>query len=142
MAYNEVMRFEVPQFIEIEDKIFGPFTWKQFVYLTGGIGLGVVIFFTMPFIIFVLIGVPIGGLAILLAFYPVNNRPFSNFLESMVHFYRSSRVYHWRKKSSIIYRDKASAANISLPRTQQFSEGSTINSLSRRLEMTALQKEL
>jgi hypothetical protein len=72
------MRFEVPQFIEIEDKIFGPFTWKQFVYLAGGIGLSAVIFFAAPFIVFVLIGVPLGGLAILLAFYPVNNRPFSS----------------------------------------------------------------
>jgi len=32
------MRFEVPQFIEVEDKIFGPFTWKQFIYLMGGEG--------------------------------------------------------------------------------------------------------
>ena len=51
IAYNVCMRFEVPQFIEIEDKIFGPFTWKQFVYLGGGIGLAAVIFFTMPFLL-------------------------------------------------------------------------------------------
>ncbi len=33
------MRFEVPQFIDVEDKIFGPFTFKQFLYLAGGAGL-------------------------------------------------------------------------------------------------------
>ena len=47
MTYNVCMRFEVPQFIEIEDKIFGPFTWKQFVYLAGGVGLAAVIFFSL-----------------------------------------------------------------------------------------------
>ncbi|NCT02072.1 PrgI family protein, partial [Candidatus Parcubacteria bacterium] len=38
------MRFEVPQFIEVEDKIFGPLTWRQFLYLSGGLGMAVVIF--------------------------------------------------------------------------------------------------
>jgi len=141
MAYNVVMRFEVPQFIEIEDKIFGPFTWKQFIYLGGGVGLGVVIFFTLPFLIFVLIGVPIAGLAVLLAFYPVNNRPFSLFLEALVGFYRNSRVYHWRKKSNVIYRERSSGQDTVSRRAYQLPEGSNINSLSRRLEMTAIQKE-
>ena len=48
-----VMRFEVPQFIEIEDKIFGPLTWKQFIYLAGGAGFGVIAFFLLPFVLFV-----------------------------------------------------------------------------------------
>lgn len=136
------MRFEVPQFIEIEDKIFGPFTWKQFVYLAGGIGLSAVIFFAAPFFIFVLIGVPLGGISILLAFYPVNNRPFSSFLESMVFFYKNSRVYHWRKKSNIVYKSKVSAPLPKVSKNYQLPEGSSLNSLSRKLELNALQKDV
>jgi hypothetical protein len=134
------MRFEVPQFIEIEDKIFGPFTWKQFIYLGGGVGLAVVLFFTTPFIVFLLFGAPIAGLAALLAFYPVNNRPFSNFLESIVYFYKSSRVYHWRKKSNVVYKQMMHAP---APETRAYSlpKGSNIHSLSRKLEMTALQRD-
>jgi hypothetical protein len=30
------MRHEVPQFIDIEDKIFGPLTFLQGLYLIGG----------------------------------------------------------------------------------------------------------
>jgi hypothetical protein len=30
-----VMEYQVPQFIEVEDKIFGPLTWKQFIYWVG-----------------------------------------------------------------------------------------------------------
>jgi hypothetical protein len=135
------MRFEVPQFIEIEDKIFGPFTWKQFVYLAGGVGLSVVILFTLPLILFILFGVPLAGLAVLLAFYPVNNRPFSNFLESMIFFYKNDRIYHWRKKANIIYKERGSGGE---DRAYGFSVQpgmSNINSLSRRLELNAIQKE-
>jgi hypothetical protein len=134
------MRFEVPQFIEIEDKIFGPFTWKQFIYLGGGVGLAIVLFFTTPFIVFLLFGAPIAGLAALLAFYPVNNRPFSNFLEAVVYFYKSSRVYHWRKKSNVVYKQRVHTPMYDT-RAYTLPKGSNINSLSRKLEMTALQRE-
>lgn len=141
MAYNNVMRFEVPQFIEIEDKIFGPFTWRQFVYLAGGVGFAVVLLFTTPFIFFVLIGVPVGGLAILLAFYPVNNRPFSNFLEAVVYFYKNSRVYHWRKKATMVYRDKTNTPQYVPGRALGGREGDSISALARKLELNALQKK-
>ncbi|TSC61742.1 MAG: SsrA-binding protein, partial [Parcubacteria group bacterium Athens0416_74] len=32
------MQFQVPQFIEVEDKIVGPLTFKQFVFIAGGLG--------------------------------------------------------------------------------------------------------
>ncbi len=137
------MRFEVPQFIEIEDKIIGPFTWRQFVYLAGGIGLGVVLFFTTPLFVFGLIGIPLGALSALLAFYPVNNRPFSSFLESMVFFYKNNRVYYWRKKATMVYKEKTAT-----PNTTRYSGSETetlrsggINTLSRKLEMRALQNK-
>ena len=141
-SYNTHMRFEVPQFIEIEDKIFGPFTWKQFVYLCGGIGVAAVTFLATPIFIFAIIGMPASAIAFLLAFYPVNNRPFSIFLESVFSFYKSNRIYHWRKKKENLY----SAENhISVePDTQKIQappkrEGG-INSLARQLELNALQK--
>jgi len=141
MAYNTYMRFEVPQFIEIEDKIFGPFTWRQFVYLAGGVGLALVLLFIAPFFIFVVVGVPVGGLAILLAFYPVNNRPFANFLESMVYFYKNSRVYHWHKKADVVYRGRTSAS-VTTPKWESgVSQTRGISSLARKLEMNALQKK-
>lgn len=133
------MRFEVPQFIEIEDKIFGPFTWKQFIYLAGGLGLSAVMLFTLPFIIFILFGVPLAVLAALLAFYPVNNRPFSTFLESVVFFYNNNRIYHWRKKSTIVYRGKSNTGYTAMQQTSM--RNSDINSLSRKLELNAIQKD-
>jgi hypothetical protein len=137
------MRFEVPQFIEIEDKIIGPFTWKQFIYLAGGVGVAVVFFLSFPIVIFVLFGLPAAILAFLLAFYPVNGRPFSIFLESMVNYYKSTRLFYWRKRSDVVYRGKTTDAQPELPHlpasTGVGSRG--IHSLSRKLEMQSLQKD-
>ena len=138
------MRFEVPQFIEIEDKIFGPFTWKQFVYLMGGVGFGVVLFIVAPFIIFALLGLPVAGLAVLLAFYPVNNRPFSVFLEAFVTFYNSHQIYHWRKKEQPVYKQDIGETILPEP-TKAYAPPSPsakgIHSLSRQLELKAIQKQ-
>lgn len=140
------MRFEVPQFIEIEDKIFGPFTWKQFIYLIGGVGFGIVLFMVAPFFLFVLLGLPIAGLAILLAFYPVNNRPFAVFLESVVTYYNSRSIYYWRKKEQAVYKEQAAEASVSTPTpAATFTAPNVgkhgINSLSRQLELKAIQKQ-
>lgn len=138
------MRFEVPQFIEIEDKIFGPLTWRQFLYLGGGLGMAVVMFFMLPFIFFVIFGIPLALLAGALSFYPVNNRPFSYFLEAFVGFTFGPKLYLWRKKDDFIYEGVSSDKNYggganTTPIVR--STGKNISSLARKLELQAIQKE-
>lgn len=138
------MRFEVPQFIEIEDKIFGPFTWRQFVYLAGGVGLAVVLFITTPLIVFALIGIPFSILAGLLAFYPINNRPFSQFLESAVTFFSSTKLYTWKKKGSGVYSADNTPAPQPSSNTQQYNPTigrNNLHSLSQKLELDAIKQE-
>lgn len=95
------MRFEVPQFIDVEDKIVGPFTWRQFVYIAGGIGILVTLWLVLEsFLLFILIGLPIGALAASLAFQRVNNRPFSIFLESFFSYLTKNKVYLWKKDAA------------------------------------------
>lgn len=132
------MRFEVPQFIEIEDKIFGPLTWKQFIYVAGGAGIAAALFFFTPFLVFVLLGAPIAGISFLLSFYPINNRPFSIFLESAVRYFQGTRLYLWRKRGTGVYRD--ASYDESSPAYMPPTTNNNIASLSRRLEMKAIQK--
>lgn len=91
------MKFQVPQFIEIEDKIFGPLTFKQFLYLGGGAGLIVILWTFLPR----LIGLPlIAGAAALagaLAFYKVNSKPFAEFLEASIRYALGNKLYIWKK---------------------------------------------
>ncbi len=139
------MQFEVPQFIEVEDKIFGPLTWRQFLYLGGGLGMAVVLFLTLPFIIFAFVGIPIALLAGALAFYPVNNRPFSYFLEAIVNYVSGQRLYLWRRHEDVVYKQsartlKATGSNPE-PIVTATPPTKNITSLARRLELQAIQKQ-
>jgi len=91
------MRFQVPQFIEIEDKIFGPFTFKQIVYIAGSAGIAFVLWTFLPHFIAILVGGPIIAFGLALAFYKVNKRPFINVVESAFTYVISSRLYIWKK---------------------------------------------
>lgn len=92
------MEYQVPQFIEVEDKIFGPLTWKQFIYLGGGIGLSVIAFLYFPLFIAFIVAAPIMALAGALAFYKVNRRSFVDILGAGFSFYTKDRLYLWRKE--------------------------------------------
>jgi len=92
------MQFKVPQFIDIEDKVFGPFTFKQFAYLAGGAGLFYLSFKFLPTIIALILGPAFAALALALAFYKYNDKPFAHLLESLIRFYSRSRLYLWHKQ--------------------------------------------
>lgn len=142
--YNVIMQFEVPQFIEIEDKIFGPLTWRQFLYVGGGVGMGVVLFITTNWIIFILIGLPLALLAGALAFYPVNNRPFSYFLEALVTYLNGHKLYLWKQRREIIHKQSFAPKQFSHPHPPTSSHRpnqKNLNSMARKLELEALQKK-
>jgi len=92
------MRFEIPQFIEVEDKLFGPFSFKQFLYLAGGAGLAYTVIRLLPIYIGIPLAIPIAGFALALVFYRPNNRPFSVMLQAMFGYFTKSRFYLWKQK--------------------------------------------
>jgi hypothetical protein len=92
------MRFQIPQFIEVEDKIFGPFTLKQFIYIAGGVSIAVASVMVLGTFLGLLVAAPIVVLAAALAFYKVNNRPFVNFLESAFNYASKDKLYIWKKE--------------------------------------------
>ncbi len=92
------MRFQVPQFIEVEDKIFGPLTFKQFIYAGGGIGVAVVLFFLIPKFLAILIGLPIMAFGFALAFYKINGKPFIAVVEAFAKYTFTNKLYLWKKE--------------------------------------------
>jgi hypothetical protein len=127
------MRFEVPQFIEIEDKIIGPFTWKQFVYLAGGVGMLIILFFSLPLPLFAIFGIPFGTLAGFLAFHKVNNRPFSLFLEAVLNYARRGRLYLWHK-------DGAGVIDSGVEQVHTSHDRRRLSALAEKLETYTLEK--
>ena len=92
------MRFQVPQFLEVEDKIFGPLTFKQFIYLGGGAGLCVIFYMVLPKFLAFLLMFPIASLAAALAFYKHNNKPFIFLIEAFFKYFVGGKLYVWKKE--------------------------------------------
>ena len=92
------MRYQVPQFIEVEDKIFGPLTFKQFIYLAGGGGLCLLFFTLLPLWLTALLGLPVIAFALALAFYKVNGRPFIVSVEHAFWYFFGTKLYLWKQR--------------------------------------------
>lgn len=94
------MQFHIPQYIDIEDKLFGPLTLKQAIYVVGGIGGGYLLFRLIPWIFVSLpIILALGVLTWALAFYPKEKlgKPFMGILEAGFNYYIGSKLYTWKK---------------------------------------------
>ena len=89
------MQFQIPQFIEVEDKIFGPLTFRQFVYITGGLGSSYLLFRVLPIFISLPLIASLLGLAAALAFFKYNGRPFILALEHGFSYVVHPKLYLW-----------------------------------------------
>jgi hypothetical protein len=93
------MQYPVPQFTDVEDKIIGPLTVKQFGIMFGA---GVVIFLTYSatksILVLVFFFLLIGGPALGLAFANVNGRPLYNTIGLFIKFFSSPKVLIFHKE--------------------------------------------
>lgn len=90
------MEYQVPQFIEVEDKIIGPLTLRQFIYVAGAAGLCVVFITYLNIVIALLLSIPTVALAAALAFYKVNGKPFIELLEAGFNYYTGAKFFLWK----------------------------------------------
>ncbi|OGN29798.1 MAG: hypothetical protein A3A33_00695 [Candidatus Yanofskybacteria bacterium RIFCSPLOWO2_01_FULL_49_25] len=94
------MRFQVPQFIETETKLVGPFTLRQFIY----IGSGGLLIFMLQFIVssgaFIPIAIIIGALAVGLAYISIDGLTLPQYMLNMLKFLLSKNQYTFNKGST------------------------------------------
>ena len=92
------MQFNIPQFIEVEDKILGPLTFRQF-FLVIAVGLGLLfLWYYAALWFFLIVALPLAGLTAALIFVKINGRSFGTFLLSWINYWLNPRIYTWRKK--------------------------------------------
>jgi len=91
------MQFQIPQFTEIEDKIIGPFTLKQFLYLVVGAVVVYIFYRLFPFFVFLLLSVPVAAICLALAFIRVNQQPLMNVVKNFFRFVKKPDLYVWKK---------------------------------------------
>ena len=100
------MAEKIPQNIEREDKLVGPLTLKQFLYLLGASGL---IFATYQYYLagylfaheFFIISFIVGGLALALAFLKINGLPFISFFGNLIAFMFTRKMRVWGKDNTM-----------------------------------------
>ncbi len=90
-------QFTVPQFIDVEDKIFGPVTTRQFlILLVAGLTLFVV-FKLADTTLFIFLTALIGGSALVIAFVKVNGQTFHFFVLNIFQTLRRPSLRIWNK---------------------------------------------
>lgn len=91
------MRFQVPQFVDIEDKVIGPLTLKQFAfYIIAAMVLGL-LYVMVDLGLLLLLALPIVGVALLFAHGRFYGQSFGTILLNAMTFFSGSRLYLWRR---------------------------------------------
>lgn len=91
-------QFQVPQFIEHEGKLVGPFTLKQTLLLGGGGALLFVLWFMLEKWLFILLAFPVVLAFLLVGFMKVNGRPLLDFIGAFFSFFIAPQLYIWQKR--------------------------------------------
>lgn len=109
------MQFQVPQFIEVEDKIFGPLTFRQFVYVAGGAGMSYILWRVLP----IYLAAPLIALCLgtgsALAFFKYNGQPFILAVEHAFFYFTKSKLYLWSNETKTAKVEKAQEVSPLLP---------------------------
>lgn len=93
------MQFQVPQFIDVEDKIIGPLTLKQFLYLAGAGGIGFMLFFILQTWLWIIVMAIIGLLAFAAGFIKINGRPMPIILLAALKYAWQPKLYLWQREA-------------------------------------------
>lgn len=90
------MQFQVPQFIQTEDKVVGPLTLRQFAYVgVAGALCGLLYFILQPWL-WVIITILLLGIAVAIGFIKIEGRPLQKIILAAFHFYWKPQTFVWQ----------------------------------------------
>ncbi|MFH1822721.1 MAG: PrgI family protein [Patescibacteria group bacterium] len=92
-----MQQYTVPQFIDVEDKIFGPITTRQFVIMLGSFLIIGISYKLFDFSLFITFGMFVFIISGIFAFIRINGRPFHYFVLNVAQTLRRSNLRVWRK---------------------------------------------
>lgn len=93
-----MQQFTVPQFIDVESKIIGPITTRQFLILLSAAILVAIFYKVFDFSLFVTLTVFVVGIAAVFAFAKINGRPFHFFILNLVQTLRRPHLRIWNNR--------------------------------------------
>lgn len=98
------MMFSVPQFIDVEDKIAGPLTWRQLLWMIGMGAVLLVAFNTFDTSLAIIVAIPTVLIFVAFAFYRPNGFPLTTFVFYVILFLFRPKISVWERpthKSSV-----------------------------------------
>lgn len=90
------MQYKVPQNINQEDKILGPLTFVQFIYVLIGGGIILLSFATFSLPVFFVVAIPIAIITAAFALLKIQDQPFSRFFIAFLLFLRQPKQRIWQ----------------------------------------------
>jgi len=96
-----MQQYLVPQFIDVEDKIIGPITTRQFVQMLIAILFAFILYKALAFLYFIFFGIIEIGLMSVLAFARVNGRPIHFFLLNFLQTSKRPKLRVWNRESFV-----------------------------------------
>ncbi len=91
------MMSSVPQFVDVEDKVAGPLTWKQLLWLMAMGAILLVIFLLFDSVVGIVLSIPVVFIFLALAFYKPNGFPLSMFIGQAFFFLFRPKVAVWER---------------------------------------------
>ncbi len=90
------MQYQVPQFIDVEDRIFGPLTLRQFLYLAGAGAGSFFLFFLMTTKVWIGVTALFFVIAASLAFIKINGRTLPVMAGYVFRYFWLPKFYVWK----------------------------------------------
>ncbi|MBI2098943.1 PrgI family protein [Candidatus Uhrbacteria bacterium] len=91
-------QFVVPQFLDVEDKILGPITARQFIILIVTFLVAAIMYRLLAFGYFIFFGILVIAAGAVIAFVRINGQPFHYFLLNLVQTLRRPPLRVWNKQ--------------------------------------------
>jgi len=113
------MLFNIPQFIDKEDKIVGPLTAKQLGWLAGAGVVLMVLWNILDQATFIISSIPISAFFGLMSFYRPQGQPLINFLLSSIYFSFRPKMYLWKRIESKESGKKENLQNIHIVKAKK-----------------------
>ncbi|MFA5318580.1 MAG: PrgI family protein [Patescibacteria group bacterium] len=95
-----MQQFNVPQFIDVEDKVLGPITVRQFVIILVCGLLSAAAYKLADFALFLTLTIFIFGIGGIIAFLKINGRPFHYFILNVIQTFKKPKLRIWNNQLS------------------------------------------
>ena len=114
-----MQQFTVPQFIDVENKIIGPITVRQFMILLAAAIIIAIAYRAFDFSLFIAVAAFIAVLAIVFAFVKINSQHFHLFILSLFKTVKRPKIRVWNNRSEQLSYEEETLAPVRKPAPPQ-----------------------